>query len=116
MTEIPSKHTLPTLSYWLLGVGIPATVIFLAVGLSDRLGLGWSLLICLLRLATGPGLLVRIGAVSPRVDGCLAYSIAAMILFTYFFLTLILLTPNPLLALWLLTYLLILAVTGLAIG
>ena len=74
MTETPSRRRLSTLWRWLLGVGVSATALFLAVALSDRLGFEWSLLIFLLGLIVGPCLLAGLGAVSLRTVRYWAYS------------------------------------------
>lgn len=78
MTETPPRHRLPTLWWWLLGVGIPVTAIFLAVGMSYLLDTGWPLLIFPLGLAIGPGLLAGLGAVSLRLGRILAYAVATI--------------------------------------
>lgn len=74
MTETPPKRRLPTRWRWLLGVGVPAIALILAVALSDRLGFEWSLLIYLLGLIVGPCLLAGLGVVSLRVVRYWAYA------------------------------------------
>lgn len=83
MTEPPSSPRLRTRWRWLLGVGIPATALLLAVGVSYLLDTGWTLLIFPLGLAIGPGLLAGLGAISLRLGRILAYAVATMSLLAW---------------------------------
>ena len=83
MTETPSRHRLPTLWRWLLGVDVPVTALFLAIALSYLLGTGWPLLIFPLGLAIGPGIIAGFGAVSLIVGRYLAYAVAVMSLLAW---------------------------------
>ena len=84
MTETLSRRRLPTRWRWLLGVGIPATALFLAVAVSYLLGMNWPLLIFPLGLAIGPGAIAGFGAVSFEFGRKIAYAVAVISLLVWF--------------------------------
>lgn len=77
MAETLSRHRLPTLWRWILGVGVSVIALFLTVALWNLLPVAWQLSIFPLGLplAIGPGLLAGLGVVSPRVVRYWAYSV-----------------------------------------
>ena len=84
MAETPPRHRLPTLWRWLLGVGIPAPSLILAIVLSYLLDSGWPLLIFPLGLASGSGIIAGCGAVSLRFGRKVTYAVAVMSLSAWF--------------------------------